>query len=151
MIKKIVGSCALAIVLGSAVTITGFADTTNEMVAPPIHWGKSPISNTGGIFKNGKSFCSKKYIGRKTCIPAMNNTADSLTFSTVAYNNDSAPSNTVVTLMGRDLLSSVIFTVQDTTSDGKVSTVYSGPANNREGLICNQDATTKAITCIPWK
>jgi hypothetical protein len=151
MIKKILSSCALTIILGSAVSTATFAGNENAMVAPPIHWGKSPISNPAGLYKNGKSFCSKKYIGRKTCIPGMNNTADALTFSTVEYNSDNAPANTVVTLMGTGALTSVIFTVQDTASDGKVSTVYSGPADNRVGLICNQDEKTKAVTCAPWK
>src|SRR3990167_6477862 len=140
MIKKILGTCVLTIILGGAASTAVFANNVNVMVAPPIHWGKSPISNPDGVFKNGKSFCSKKYIGRKSCIPGMNNTADTLVFSTVSYANDSAPSNSVVTLMGKDLLSSVVFTVQDTSADGKVNTVYSGPANNREGIVCNQDA-----------
>ena len=147
MLKKILGTCAFTIMLGSVVSTTAFASTTT----PPIHWGKNPMSNPAGLYKSGKSFCSKKYIGRKTCIPGMNNTADALTFSTVAYANDNAPANTIVTLMGKDLLTSVIFTVQDTAPDGTVSTVYSGPANNREGVVCNQDATTKAVTCVPCK
>lgn len=149
--KKTLLSCAIAVVLGSAVSAAAFANNANVMVAPPIHWGKQPISNAAGDFKNGKSFCSKKYIGRKACIPGMNNTADTLTFSTTQYGNDSAPSSTVVTLMGKDSLPSVVFTVQDMAADGKMSTVYSGPANNREGIICNQDKTTKAVTCTPWK
>lgn len=81
----------------------------------------------------------------------MNNTADTLTFGTTDYASDDAPTNTIVTLMGKNLLSSVVFTVQDTTADGKVSTVYTGPANNREGVICNQDVTTKAVACASWK
>lgn len=151
MLKKILGSCVLTIILGSAVSTATLAASVNSMVTPPIHWGKNPIANPAGIFKNGKSFCHQKYIGKKTCIPGMNNTADTLTFSTVDYSSDTAPTNTVVALMGRDLLSSDVFTVQDTAADGKVSTVYSGPANNKEGIICSQDETTKAVACAPWK
>ena len=151
MLKKVVGSCLIGLVFGGVMSTATFASESSDMAAPPIHWGKNPINNPSGLYKNGKSFCSKKYIGRKTCIPGMNNTADSLTFSTVDYKNDTAPSNSVVTVMGKDLLTSVLFTVQDTTADGKVTTVYSGPANNRVGIICNQNTTTKAITCADWK
>lgn len=151
MLKKTLVSCALAVVLGSVSSAAVFASDMNATVAPPVHWGKKPISNVAGAFKDGKSFCRKKYFGKKVCIPGMNNTTDALTFSAPTYNSDNAPSSTVVTLMGKLLLPTVMFTVQDTAADGKVSTVYSGPANNREGVVCNQDATTKAITCAAWK
>jgi hypothetical protein len=126
-----------------------FAEDLNG--APPIHWSKSPFDNTALIFKNGKSFCAKKFVGRKTCIPAMNNTTDQLTFSTADYDADNAPAHMVVTLMGKGALPTTLFTVQDTDEDGKVNTVYSGSANNREGIVCNADDATKAVTCAPWK
>lgn len=144
MIKKIMLSCAASMVLCTGV----FADELNG--APPIHWSKSPFDNTGLAFKSGKSFCAKKFVGRKTCIPAMNNTTDQLTFNTADYNADNAPTNMVVTLMGKGALASTIFTVQDTDANGKVNTVYSGPANNREGIVCSED-DAKAITCAAWK
>ena len=149
MMKNVLVSCVAAVVLGGTFSATSFANDVT--VAPSVHWGKSPINNSAGVFKNGKSFCSKKYIGRKTCIPGMNNTADTLTFSAPTYNSDNAPTDTVVTLMGKLSVPSVVYTVQDTGADGKVSTVYSGPANNKEGVVCNQDKTTKAITCAAWK
>jgi len=147
MIKKIVSTCVATLILGSMMS-TGMA---NDLDAAPIHWGSNPINNANGEFKNGKSFCSKKYIGRKTCIPAMNNTSDVLTVLTTAYASDTAPNGTVVTLMGKDSLDSVVFTVQDIDAHGQATTVYSGPANDKEGIVCNEDQNSKAITCSAWK
>ena len=150
MMKKIVTSCIATLVFAS-VSASCFAMDTNTLNAEATHWGKAPIHVSADEFQNGKSFCRKKYFGQKTCIPAINNTSDMLTVMTSAYGSDSAVASSVVTLMGKEQLDSVTFTVQDTDGDGKVTTVYSGPANNREGVICNQDQATKAITCGLWK
>lgn len=148
MIKKIVFVCASALALGSTMTAS-MANSFDASKAAPIHWG-SIINNSSNLFQNGKSFCSKKYIGRKTCIPAMNNTPDSLTVMTTAYASANAPADSVVALMGKDVVDAAVFTVQATDANGKVSTVYSGPAKNKEGIICKQDQTTKAVTCSAW-
>lgn len=79
----------------------------------------------------------------------MNNTQDDLTVSAETYNSDDAPVGSVVALMGKASLPSTTFTVVDATADGKA--IYSGPANNREGIVCSQDAKSKAITCAAWK
>lgn len=146
MFKKIILSCAVAAVLGSAFSTSVFADESNVAKQPPIHWSKHPFSNADNTFKNGKAFCRKKYFGRKVCIPAMNNTVDALVFNTSDYSNGNVPSSDVLALMGKGSLPTVIFTVQD---GGK--TVYSGPANNREGVICTADKVTNAVTCAAWK
>lgn len=141
---------AVAMIAGIAAT-SSLANSADTMNAESIHWGKAPIHVSASDFQNGKSFCRKKYFGQKTCIPAINNTSDMLTVITSAYGSDTAVASSVVTLMGKDKVDSVTFTIQDTDADGKVTTVYSGPANNREGVICNQDQSTKAITCDVWK
>lgn len=150
MFKKIVISCATAVVLGNCFSAAVFASDVNIDKAAPIHWGSHPYNNIGeSNFKTGKKFCAKKYRGKKTCIPAMNNTQDSLAVNTVSYGGDNAPIGTVVALMGKESLLSTTFTVTDTTAGGK--TVYSGPANNREGIVCNEDQASKNITCAAWK
>lgn len=146
MIKKIVMASAIAMTAGSS-----FANNVDTMNAAPIHWGKAPIHASAGDFQNGKSFCRTKYFGQKTCIPVFNNTGDMLTVISSDYGSDSSVANSVATLMGRDKLDTATITIQDTDTDGKISTVYSGPANNREGVLCNQDETTKAISCDLWK
>lgn len=150
MKKKIVITTAATMMLG-AISATCLANGADTVSSEAIHWGKAPIHVSAGDFQNGQAFCRKKYFGQKTCIPAINNTSDILTVITSAYGSDTAVTNSVATLMGKDKVDSVTFTVQDTAADGKVTTVYSGPANNREGVICNQDQTTKAITCDVWK
>lgn len=149
MLKKIVLSCAATMILGSGLSVTAFASDVNAV--PPIHWSSHPFDNSAGAFESGKAFCAKKFIGRKTCIPAMNNTSDILTFSADTYGNSDAQVGNVVTLMGKGSLPSTIFTVQDTAPDGTKNTVYSGPANNRVGIICKSDPTTKNVTCSDWK
>lgn len=144
MLKKLVLSCAAAMILGGGLSASVFASDVNAV--PPIHWSSHPFDNTSGSFKSGKSFCAKKFIGKKTCIPAMNNTADTLTFNTDVYKSDQAPAGNVVTLMGKGALVSTIFTVMDGST-----TVYSGPADNRAGIICSTDKVSKSTTCAAWK
>lgn len=149
MFKKAVISCVAVAVLGSGFSTAIFADDSNKV--PPIHWAANPFNNASDTFTSGKSFCGKKYIGKKTCIPAMNKTADTLTISTTSYDSSNAPSGDVVTLMGKGSLPSTVFTVADTDASGRTTTVYSGPANNREGIICSTDSTSHATACKAWK
>ena len=149
MLKKLVMSCATSVILGGLFSTSVLASDTNKVT--PIHWGSHPYSNAADEFKTGKKFCGNKYRGKKTCIPAMNNTDDTLTISASTYDSSKAPASNIVALIGKDSLPSTIFTVVDTTADVKSSTVYSGPANNREGIVCSKDTTTKATTCSAWK
>ena len=149
MFKKIVISCAATVILGACISSNVFASDANK--ALPIHWGSHAYNNTADAFKTGKKFCGNKYRGEKTCIPAMNNTEDALTINAASYDSANAPTGSIVALIGKGSLPSTVFTVVDTTADGKTSTVYSGPANNREGIICSKDATSKITTCTAWK
>lgn len=151
MKKKTLIACSAVAIVSGLISLASFADDIDASKAAPIHWGKAPIHADAGEYKNGKTFCSKKYIGRKTCIPGMNNTSSNLTFEATTYDSDVAPASSVVSLMGTDKLDTVVFTVKNIDADGKVNTVYSGPANNREGVICNEDQATKAIACNAWK
>jgi len=128
-----------------------FAGNVSTTVVPPIHWGSHSYDNSTETFKNGKLFCAKKYVGKKVCIPALNNTSDTLSISTASYGNSDVNSKNVVALMGKDALPTTIFTIQDTSPNAQNATVYSGPANNREGVVCNEDETSHAVTCSPWK
>lgn len=142
-------TCAATVILGSSFSAAVFANDTNKV--PPIHWGSHPYGNAENAFANGKKFCGNKYRGEKTCIPVMNSTEDTLTINATSYDSTNSPTGNIVALIGKDSLPSTIFTVLDTTADGSTSTVYSGPANNREGVICSKDASSNATTCTAWK